>query len=755
MGQKHPPTTQLITVKESIFVPRLLIAVLAALGVVAPAPAVNVWLTTGDGSQLLKQQPDLVLLPGAGVGGTSINVFPATTYQTISGFGASMTDSTAWLLDNRMSETQRDKLMQQLFSPDKGVGLNYLRVPIGASDFTATNFYTYNDAPPGGSDDLQQHFTIAHDLDHIVPRLQQALALNPNLKIMASPWTAPAWMKSNNNVSGGTLLPQWEASYARYLTKFIQAYAAEDLPIDAITIQNEPLHTSNYPTMSMSATQQARLIRDHLGPLFASEDVATKILAYDHNWDNTDYPIQVLGDPGANQYIAGTAFHAYAGNVSAQTTVHNAFPDKDIYFTEITGGDWATNFADNLAWNLQNIIIGNARNWGKTAIFWNLALDQNGDPHLNGCDGCRGVVTIDKNDGSVTFNEEFYALAHATRGVQAGATRVNSTTSTAMNTVAFLNPDGSRAVVAMNTTNAAIQTRFIESGKHFRFTIPAKSAATFRWDDNGADFDNGDFDDGGFSAAGGSLDAWSVFGSTNGNVSASDEAVLTGDKSLKVYGQFNGVMNNGSGVAQSVSVSPNDLVTVSLSSFVRSIDGLAGTENFAEARIEFYSVFGAQSDSEAFISGKTLRFADSDSLPDVWSQTSLSAVAPPNAVEGRLIIQFTQPSGQTGAVHIDSVALRTVAPGDYNGDGMVDTGDYAIWRDSYGSRSALDADGNGDGVIDGADYVVWRDRWQPGIAARQVPEPCSLFPSVGALLAAVNSQSQKTLRLRYASCEKP
>ena len=255
------------------------------------------WVTTGDKSQLLKQQTDPLFQPGPGSGGTLISVIPTTTYQTIAGFGAAMTDSSAWLLQNELTTAQRDKLMRQLFSPESGIGMNYLRVPMGASDFTASGFYTYNDNPPGGTDEFQQHFSIAHDEAYIIPRLQQARTLNPELKLMGSPWSAPAWMKTNNSLLGGSLKTQWEAAYARYLAKFVQAYEAEGLPIDTLTLQNEPLHTTNYPTMSMSAAQQINLIKNHVGPHFAAEGISTKLLAYDHNWDNTDYPIQVLNDP--------------------------------------------------------------------------------------------------------------------------------------------------------------------------------------------------------------------------------------------------------------------------------------------------------------------------------------------------------------------------------------------------------------------------------------------------------------------------
>jgi glucosylceramidase len=700
------------------------------------ASAVDVWVTTGDKSQLLRQNADVVFQSGAGSGGTVIQVVPTTTYQTMSGFGAAMTDSSAWLLRNKMSATQRDKLMRQLFSPELGIGLNYLRVPMGASDFTASGFYTYNDSPPDGTDNPQQRFSVAHDDAYIVPRLQQARQLNPALKLMASPWSAPAWMKTNGSLLGGSLAPQWEASYARYLSKFVQAYAARGLPIDAITVQNEPLHTSNYPTMSMSASQQARLIGAHVGPQFAADGVTAKIVAYDHNWDNTAYPLAVLADAVANPYIAGTAFHAYAGSVTAQSTVHDAFPDKDIYFTEITGGDWATNFGDNLVWYSQNIIIGGARNWAKTAILWNLALDQNSNPHQGGCTDCRGVITVNNATGAVTFNEEFYALGQATTAIQPDAVRIGSTTSSSINTVAFRNPDGSRALLALNPNSSAATLRLFENGSHFTYPIPGKSLATFLWNDDGADFDNGNFDRGGFHRGGGSLDAWTAYGNSVGNVSAAAEAVLSGEKSLKLYGQSSGSAN-ASGAFQGVTIAPGKTVRAQLDLYIRSADSLAGASNTVQMKIEFYSLFGATRSSANFLGEVAETIADGASPNDEWLGYDLSGVAPPGTAEARLVLEYLQPSGQSGAVHIDSVEFGVATPGDFNRDGSVDGADLEAWRQDFGPEGHASADADGDGDSDGADLLLWQQNLETGglgQPANPVPECC--VRTLGCLAAA-------------------
>lgn len=705
---------------------RTAVGFLALLITAHPSWAVDIWLTTGDKSQLLAQKSDVVFQPGTGSGGTLITVNPTTTFQSISGFGAAMTDSSAWLLQNRMSSAQRDKLMRQLFSPESGIGINYMRLPMGASDFTASGFYSYNDNPPGGSDPLQQHFSIAHDEAYIVPRLQEARDLNPDLKLMGSPWSAPAWMKTNNSMTGGSLRTNYEASYALYLAKFIQAYEAEGLPIDALTLQNEPLHTSNYPTMSMSATQQVNLIKNHVGPLFQTEGITTKILAYDHNWDNTDYPLQVLNDPDSRQYVAGTAFHAYAGNVSAQTTVHNAYPDKDIYFTEITGGDWATNFADNLVWNFQNIFIGATRNWAKTALLWNLALDQNDGPHQGGCDNCRGVVTINNVTGNVTYNEEFYSLGQMTKAIQPNAVRINSPSNSELNTVAFTNPDGSHVLVALNPNSTTSTIRVYQGGQHFNYQIPGKSVATFLWDAEGADFDNGGFDDGAYHLGGGSIDTWTSYGNTIGNVGVSSEAVLDGEKSLKLYGQFSG-SGNTSGVFQGISVTPGEIVEGSLSAFVRSSDSITGTSNWSQMKIEFYSDYGASYGSADFLGELSTIVADGSTPNDSWQQAELGGVVPTGAVEARLVLEFLQPSAQSGAVHIDGVTFGVAGPftpGDFNRDGQVNSTDLEAWTASYGINALADADADGD--TDGRDFLIWQRNFGAGlinVSHLSIPEP--------------------------------
>ena len=458
----------------------------------APVWGIEAWSTTGDRQDLLTAKPSLAFSPGTGAGGFTIDVNAGVTYQTMAGFGTALTDSSAWLLQNRLNTGQRNALMNLLFSPSSGIGMSYLRVPMGASDFTASGFYTYNDLPAGQTDLTQSQFSVAHDEAYIIPLLQQARSLNPELRLMGTPWSAPAWMKTNGSLFGGSLDSQWHGSYASYLQKFVESYAAAGLPIDTLSLQNEPLFTpSNYPSMGMTAGQQADIIKHHLGPLFAAAGIETRLLLYDHNWDNIDFANTILNDPAARQFVAGTAFHAYAGNVSAQSTLHNLHPDKDIYFTEISGGDFAPNFEDNLVWGLKNIIIGNTRNWGKSALYWNLALDENNGPHLNGCADCRGVVTVNSVTGAISLNEEYFTIAHASKFVQPGALRIDSRSiNNVVETVAFLNPDGSKAMIALNPSGSSKSFRIVEDGQHFAYELTKKSVTTFVWGMNPADFDD-------------------------------------------------------------------------------------------------------------------------------------------------------------------------------------------------------------------------------------------------------------------------
>lgn len=443
---------------------------------------VHVWVTSGDKSRLLAAQEDIQLIDNPTTAYPSITVNPAEQYQEIEGFGAALTGSSAYVI-NQLSGSQKTALLQELFDAEDGIGISYLRLTIGASDFSLSDF-TYDDMPSGQADTNLDNFSIAQDQVNIIPVLQHILTYNSGIKILGSPWSAPAWMKTNQSLYGGKLQTQYYQVYANYFKKYIEAYAGSGITIDAITPQNEPLHESGYPTMKMEAAEQANFIKTALGPTFANNGITTKIIAYDHNFDVPAYPLAVLADADANQYVTGSAFHAYAGDVSAMSQVHNAYPSKGVYFTEISGGAWSPDFTGNLNWYVRNILIGSVRNWSKTVLFWNLALNDNHGPTNNGCTDCRGVVTVNAS-GTATFNEEYYAIGHFSKFVKPGAHRIASTTfdgSTGLSNVAFQNPDGSKVLVVLNESPSTKTFSVVVGANRFDYTIPQESVSTITWE---------------------------------------------------------------------------------------------------------------------------------------------------------------------------------------------------------------------------------------------------------------------------------
>ncbi|MEM9666962.1 MAG: glycosyl hydrolase, partial [Bacteroidota bacterium] len=365
-----------------------------------PGATAEVWLTSGDQRFLLAQQDDILITDDPPTTDVRVTVDPSETDQPMEGFGAAMTNSAAWLIDRH---PQREDILRRLFSVEDGIGLSYVRVPMGASDFAAEppRGYTYHDLPAGEADPSLATFSIDVDRPFVIPALLDAQRLRPELKLMATPWSAPAWMKSPETLNGGSLRSDAYPAFAEYFARFLEAYREAGLEIDALTVQNEPQHASDdYPTMRMTARSQATFIKDHLGPLLQARGLPPQILAWDHNWDEPEYPLAVLNDPEANAFVAGTAWHCYAGTSDAQARVRRAHPDKGIYFTECSGGAWDPNFESAMIWNLRNVFIGAVRNGARTVLLWNLALDENNGPFIGGCTNCRGVTTLTDTDVS-------------------------------------------------------------------------------------------------------------------------------------------------------------------------------------------------------------------------------------------------------------------------------------------------------------------------------------------------------------------
>jgi glucosylceramidase len=441
----------------------------------------QIWVTTGNQVQLLQKLTDLDIKTGAPASASMIRIDFSKPLQEVEGFGAALTGSAAYVINKQLSSAQRSQLLQELFDPQQGIGISYLRITMGASDFSLSDF-TYDDLPAGQTDAGLTQFSIAKDKEDVVPVLQSIKAIAPVLKIMSTPWSPPAWMKDNGKLAGGQLKPEWYAAYADYFVKYLDAFKQEGITIDAVTPQNEPLYEAPYPSMRMEAAAQAVFIKDHLGPAFKKNNIHTGIIIYDHNWDVPQYPISILDDAQAKQYVSGAAFHAYAGQVGAMTQVHAQHPDKGLYFTEISGGAWAPEFADNLKWNMSTIFIGTMNNWAKTTLLWNLALDSNNGPRNGGCQDCRGVVTIAAN-GAVTRNVEYYVIGHMAKFVRPGAFRVTLTGTgvTGLESVAFLNKDGARVLVVLNSDNNAKTFTVADGNRQYDCSLEGNAVATIVW----------------------------------------------------------------------------------------------------------------------------------------------------------------------------------------------------------------------------------------------------------------------------------
>ncbi len=316
----------------------------------------------------------------------------------------------------------------------------------------------------------------------MLPRVREALAINPALKVMISPWSAPAWMKTTGSLIKGQLKPEFYPTFANYLAKTVEEFRAAGVPVSMLTVQNEPnFEPDSYPGMRVNSLDRAIIVGRYVGPTFAKRGLKTEILDYDHNWNHPEMPWAVLSDPVARQYVAGVAWHCYEGNVAAQSQVHDAFPDKETWFTECSSGGWSPKFSESLGSMTDKLIIGGANNWSRGVLLWNLALDPQHGPHKGGCGDCRGVITIDPASGAITRNVEYYVLGHASRFVLPGAYRVGTTQrSEGVEAAAFLNTDGRRVAIIHRTSGGGPATIALD-GRHYALPLPVGAVATLRW----------------------------------------------------------------------------------------------------------------------------------------------------------------------------------------------------------------------------------------------------------------------------------
>lgn len=445
---------------------------------IPPASSKNdvaVWITQADQSlKLIKQ----TLSSASGSLPNTANVIAldaANTFQEVDGFGFTLTGGSATLI-KKLPAASRTALLNELFGrSETGIGLSYLRVSIGASDLSASVF-SYNDLAIGQTDIGLTQFTLAQDTIDLIPVLQEILLINPAIKIMASPWSPPVWMKDNKSSVGGKLMKEFYPVYANYFVKYIQQMKLKGITIDAVTIQNEPMNPNNNPSLKMEAVEQAEFIKNHLGPAFKLNNIASKIIIWDHNCDLPQYPMEILADPAANAFIDGSAFHLYGGNISALSTVKAAYPNKNIYFTE----QWTSkdgDFGGDLQWHTKNVVIGSLQNWSRVAIEWNLANDASFGPHTpGGCTACKGALTI---DGSIiTRNVAYYIIAHVSKFVPPGSVRIAHTPLAGFSSVAFKTPEGKMVLLVLNESGKTQAVHVVQGDKWVRVELKNESVST-------------------------------------------------------------------------------------------------------------------------------------------------------------------------------------------------------------------------------------------------------------------------------------
>jgi glucosylceramidase len=446
----------------------------------AADPVAQVWITTPDGSRKLSSDGSLAF--NSSPQSIDLRIDSSQKGQRYTGAGASVTGASAHLIQG-LSQDRRNELMRSLFSTSgDGIGLSYLRQPLGSSDFDASS-------SPHSYEDTRGQFSIDRDKQEIIPVVKQALGVNPSIRLMGTPWSPPAWMKTNNSLNGGSLRSENYGDYADYLVKAIKAYGQEGITLTDLTVQNEPENPTSYPSMSMTSAEQAEFVKV-LDPKLTAAGLPTNILAFDHNWDHPNYPLDVFSRTNGISRVIGAAFHCYGGDPSAEQQV--ASTGKRVFFTECSGTDSdnkANTFGDSLRWQAQNLVVQNMRNGGETVLTWNLALDQNGGPHQGLCGTrCNGVVEI--ANGSVNRGAEYYSLGHISKFVKVGATRIGSTSqgSGGVQDVAFQNPDGTRVAYVVNTSGGSQRFSVTDSGRSLAYTLAAGAVATFVWNPSG---DNG------------------------------------------------------------------------------------------------------------------------------------------------------------------------------------------------------------------------------------------------------------------------
>lgn len=448
---------------------------------VAAAQTVHGVQTSVDLSKTLAPLPSAKFSRSSAKSDVTIAIDETKRFQTIDGFGAAFVEGSAYLLQHDLTPQQRSDVMTRLFDPKSGIGLSAMRLPIASTDLSRTH-YSYDDMPEGQSDPEMQHFSVEKDRADVFPTVREALKLNPHMTLIASPWSMPAWMKTKPTMNGGMLREDAEPAYAKYLVRSLEAFAKEGIRPQYLTIQNEPLNeTKNYPGSLLLADQAARFIGKDLGPALRAAGLKTQVLAYDHNWDHPEYPLSVIADPAARPYMAGSAMHCYGGKADVQDDMHAKDSQMGIWMTECSGGTWQKEAPLAVT---AHLLISSTQHWAKAVTLWGIALDPKGNPHAGGCGTCRGLLTIDSTQkpSGITWNGDFYALAHASKYVHPGAVHIaSSTTAVDVDQVAFQDTDGTIVLIAYNDTTEMKTMDVQWHARAVHLSLPAASLVTYTW----------------------------------------------------------------------------------------------------------------------------------------------------------------------------------------------------------------------------------------------------------------------------------
>ena len=462
---------------------------------VVPVPTGDVAIYTTTSSLTRDLTRDAVnFSPKDNLAPTTITLNPAEQYQTMDGFGAAITGSTCYNL-LLMKPADRHAFLTETFSDKDGFGFSYIRISIGCSDFSLSE-YTCCDTKG-----IENFALQSEEKDYILPILKEILAINPSIKVIAAPWTCPKWMKVKSltdrtpldSWTNGQLNPDYYQDYATYFVKWIQAFKAEGIDIYAVTPQNEPLNRGNSASLYMEWEEQRDFVKTALGPQMKAAGLSTKIYAFDHNYnyDNIEsqknYPGKIYEDAAASQYLAGAAYHIYGGNREELLNIHQAYPEKELLFTETSIGTWNSgrDLSKRLMEDMEEVALGTINNWCKGVIVWNLMLDNDRGPNREGgCQTCYGAVDINNSDyKTIIRNSHYYIIAHLSSVVKPGAVRIATTgyTDNGITCSAFENTDGTYAFVLINNNEKSKKITVSDGQRHFAYDVPGKSVTSYRW----------------------------------------------------------------------------------------------------------------------------------------------------------------------------------------------------------------------------------------------------------------------------------